>query len=628
MDTSSFQALVHRLERHAAEHPAAYKVRVGTLALLGYGYVFGMLVALLLAVVLLAWVMIATRATLAFKVLIPLLVVLAAVLRALWVKIPAPQGLLLEAHQAPKLFELVQSVRRRLRAPPVDVVVIDADLNAAMVQVPRLGMLGWHRNYLLIGLPLLQAVPPQEWRAILAHEMGHLSGNHDRFGSWIYRLRQMWARLLAALEAQESALGKAIFGRFLKRYAPYFNAYSFVLARAHEYEADAASAEVAGPEATRRALARLETVGRLVREKFWPTLYSRAANDSEPPRDPYRQLREALRRGPAGEDGHRWLAEAWRRPTDFADTHPALAGRLAALGWQPDPAGPDLPPPGALDGPSAAQEYLGEVERALELELDHYWLRSVHDSWRERHESLQRAREQLDSLEARVDGGLAPEEEWERITLCSELGEAERADRLAEALLARVPGHHGARFLVGQALLRRGDARGIEHIEEVMRRDPAGLMPGCKVLFDHHWANGDRETAERYRRMAEEHEEVLQAARAERLSLDASALLQPHDLSAEQVAALREQLPRFPEVGQAYLARRVVQLLPDHPCYVLGIVPRGSWWRTRNRSEEIRLANLIATDVHAPFEFYVFLLVDRLRPLRRELEGLPGARLL
>jgi hypothetical protein len=32
------------------------------------------------------------------------------------------------------------------------------DFNAAVVQAPRLGLFGWYRNYLLIGLPLAKAL--------------------------------------------------------------------------------------------------------------------------------------------------------------------------------------------------------------------------------------------------------------------------------------------------------------------------------------------------------------------------------------------------------------------------------------------------------------------------------------
>ena len=92
-------------------------------------------------------------------------------------------------------------------------------------------MFGWLNNYLVLGLPLLRALSPAEFRAVLAHEFGHLSGKHGRFSGWIYRVRQTWIQILVSVH-QERSYASFLFEPFLEWYAPYLNAYSFVLARA------------------------------------------------------------------------------------------------------------------------------------------------------------------------------------------------------------------------------------------------------------------------------------------------------------------------------------------------------------------------------------------------------------
>src|SRR6185436_16016968 len=109
----------------------------------------------------------------------------------------------------------------------------------------RFGMFGWRTNYLVVGLPLLKAIGPDEFRAVLAHEFGHLSGRHGKFSGWIYRQRESWIQILTRVH-QERHYASFIFEWFLKWYAPYFNAYSFVLARAQEYEADSFAVDLAG----------------------------------------------------------------------------------------------------------------------------------------------------------------------------------------------------------------------------------------------------------------------------------------------------------------------------------------------------------------------------------------------
>jgi hypothetical protein len=305
-----------------------------------------------------------------------------------------------------------------------------------------------------------------------------------------------------------------------------------------------------------------------------------------------------------------------------------LADRLRALGWRPDDAGASPPPPPPPDGPSAAQVYLGEAEATIELEFDQMWVRAALGPWKERHAAVTRARTRLAELDARPDAPLAPDAEWERIRLCGEIGDEPRAAALARTLLERAPDHAGALFFVGRASLRRGDDSGIAHIEEVMDRDPEAILPGCEMLFDYLRSRGELERAERYREIAGKRQEVLKQAEVERSRLASDSALEPHDFTAEQVAALRDQLRRFPEVGRAYLARRVVYVLRERPCYVLGLVPRRRMWRSQKSKEAIQLRDTIARQVGGPAPAYVFLLVGKLKKLERRLERMPGAKVI
>ena len=101
-----------------------------------------------------------------------------------------------------------------------DHVLLTEEFNAAVVQIPRLGILGWNRNYLIIGLPLMKALTRKQLAAVLAHELGHLAGGHARLGNWIYRLRLGWMRLARRLEDSES-VGKLVFRPFFARYADF-----------------------------------------------------------------------------------------------------------------------------------------------------------------------------------------------------------------------------------------------------------------------------------------------------------------------------------------------------------------------------------------------------------------------
>jgi Zn-dependent protease with chaperone function len=144
------------------------------------------------------------------------------VARAMWVRLDPPKGRPITTYDASELFELIDKLRRSLGAPRFHHVLITDEFNAAVVQTPQLGLLGWYRNTLLIGLPLMKALTRQQLAAVLAHEFGHLAGGHGRLGNWIYRLRFGWVRLAQALQERRS-LGSFAFRPFFKWYAPYFS---------------------------------------------------------------------------------------------------------------------------------------------------------------------------------------------------------------------------------------------------------------------------------------------------------------------------------------------------------------------------------------------------------------------
>src|SRR5204863_6486857 len=129
----------------------------------------------------------------------PFLLVIPLIVRALWVRLPRPDGLELQPADAPELFALVEEVRAELQARHLDVVLVEDNVNASVALVPRLGVFAPYRGYLVLGLPLLELLSPAELRAVLAHELVHLSRRHGRFDAWAYRVRGAGVRVHVAM---------------------------------------------------------------------------------------------------------------------------------------------------------------------------------------------------------------------------------------------------------------------------------------------------------------------------------------------------------------------------------------------------------------------------------------------
>jgi Zn-dependent protease with chaperone function len=323
------------LQAASERSPRLYDFRVAALAVLGYGFLVGVLLtSTLVTLAIIALVLAKPNAGTVKLGLIfgsisgGLAYTLA---KALWVRLEAPTGVAVTPADAPDLFALLTRLRARFNGPRFHHVLLTGDYNAAVVQIPRLGVFGWQSNYLLLGLPLMQSLAPEEFEAVLAHEFGHLSRNHARFGAWIYRVRRSWERTFEEMARQPKS-GSFVLEWFIRWFWPKFNAHAFVLARANEYVADRCAAEFSGAPIAARALTRVNLHAALLDEKFWPSLFKRVNAEPEPPRDIYMDLARTLQQTPASTDTARWLKAAFTFETNNGDTHPALKDRLRALG--------------------------------------------------------------------------------------------------------------------------------------------------------------------------------------------------------------------------------------------------------------------------------------------------------
>jgi Zn-dependent protease with chaperone function len=619
MTEERWDQLARRLEDVARRDPRGYRARVAALAGLGYAYLLAVVVLLLAAI---AGVVAAAAATtgLVVKLAFPLLALIVLVVRALWVRLPPPEGIELDRQSAGGLFDEVDRVRRVLDAPPVHHVILDAELNAAVVQIPRLGVFGWQRNYLVVGLPLLQALAPEQFRAVLAHELGHLSGNHGRFSGWIYRVRRTWGILLERLE-EKGHWGAGIFRGFLRWYAPYFNAYSFALARADEYEADRASADAAGAPTAGAALVRLRIASWVMGARYWPGVFARADHEARPPLTAFAPLARELQALPTGAEVADVVRTALAEETGTADTHPSLTDRLRALGLSPEQLAE-----GALGAAgrstSAASALLGAAEAALTRQVDEDWHEAVDASWREHHREACEAKQQLERLAARDhDGGLETDEVVALAHLTARFQDDRRALPIYRRAAASDPGNAPAQFAIGRILLAAGDEDGLRHLDRAMELDVQAIVPGAEIAYGYLMAGGRDAEAERYRERAEAHLEIEELAVAERETFEPGDDIEPHGLPSEDVQAIAWQLNDVDEVVGAYLARKRVEHLADEaPCYVLGIVVR----LVLGKDDENKLVHRLARELRMPGEFFVICLEGRWRETRERMEYLSG----
>lgn len=619
VNQEQYEALVQRLEQQSERSPRVYRAKLGAMALLGYGYIAGVLTLLLVAIALVALLAVQrSGAMVALKLGIVLVPLIWAVVRAMAVRLEPPSGKEIFEDEAPELFACIEEVRAKACAPRAHKVLITDDFNAAVVQHPRLGIFGWPRNYLILGLPLMQALDLQEFRAVLGHEFGHLSGAHGKFGAWIYRLRAGWRRLTQALE-QDNHWGKVLFVPFFKWYAPAFSALSFVQARRQEYEADRVAAAVSGERVAGEALVRVHLQSRFLNRKYWRSILQEADTKAEPDARPYAMLRTAFAEVRPEREARSTLETALKRRTGCDDTHPSLSDRLRALG-----ATADVPGPIKV---AAAEALLGPLAEQLASEFDAQWRQSVTAWWQGRHQYAIASRTRLAALSSSTEE-LSVDDAFSRAELTEELGDDASAREQLEALAVRAPEHAATQFALGRLRLASDDESGIEFLKSAMRIDPGAEQPACMLIVDYLQRHGRNEEARSHIDHLHDAGARDEAARRERGELRLTDKLLPHGLSDEQLTALTNQLRACAnDIRHIYFARKQTTYYQEHPLYILAFERRAAFWKLESAGAAAAISQRLGSDVTFPGETIIICVDGDNKAFRKKFRNVAGAEL-
>jgi hypothetical protein len=556
------------------------------------------------------------------KLALPLLVFAWCAVRGLWVKSAPPDGIPVAGTDAAPLWGTITELERDLQTPRIHQVLLTDEFNAAIGRYPRLGLLGWHSNVLFLGMPWLLASSPDRMRAVIAHELAHLSRKHNWTTRLVWRACESADRVQASLATTYHS-SQLLAARFFKWYRPALARRATALSRTHEFEADRLAAEMAGPELAGQALLESQICDALLDEQFWPEIGRRYDRGEGCPEYVFGEMREFLSTRINVSGAQSRLDAALADRSDPFSSHPSLSERLAALGVMPHV--PALRP----SVTAASHFFKDRLEYYLER-LSDEWRAARADAWEERAAWLQQARPEISGLEA--EETKRPLEFWEleRLARLRALVHGrESAARQDVELLERDPDHLGASWRLGLAGLEAGHAHGLPLILRVMARDWRAIPAGTSAIRD----AAERgvieltsELKERLQQLAETYHAV-DSEFAETTHFD---LLEPHGLDAATVQRLTDLVNGFPQIRQAYLARKRLKSVPDVAGLVLGVVTKTRWTSELLATDfgaDGRLAQELADRADlAEFMLVVSLSDERL--LKNRMKRVPSATLV
>lgn len=563
MERADFIHLVRLSEHASAEDSKAYRRGVAAFAAIGYACV---LACLVVAAALLWWIG-SDLLRGHFKIAyvwggLGAATLLWTSLSALWCRLDAPDGVQLTAAQAPALFEALERIRKKIKGPQIHHVYLDDEFNASIRQHPRFGLFGGGINYLSVGLPLLMALDRPRLLAVLAHEYGHLRGDHGRFAAWIYRTRLSWAKLNHGLRHDDGIAGAAT-KAFLGWYFPRFSARTFALARQDEYEADRISGKLLGREVAAAALTEIAIKGDWLGSEFWGDHWQ-VAGAAALPVGPFAAMRTLLAGTPANDFARASLKRALGRISDVDDTHPGLRDRLDALRGSKE-----LP----VWSARSALDLLGQDGAKWIAHFDKQWCRDNAGEWKLHHARLTRMRARRDALTASLGRNNADE-------MC-ELGDlSRRLDARAEVrehyerALRGSPGHGGALRGLIRCLPPAERAARLDYAAQLFDNSARQRYWACQVAvgeLEKSAPDGsfDDKGLKLWRERLRQATEAEQRAWEELTQTPFFQSIGRHDLNEFELGELQAELAQCKPVARAWIVNKNLAEFPQRRCYIV-----------------------------------------------------------
>jgi hypothetical protein len=277
--------------------------------------------------------------------------------------------------------------------------------------------------------------------------------------------------------------------------------------------------------------------------------------------DSYTYIADLLRQPLSERDETEWLEQTLKETTSSYQLHPMLKDRLATLGQTAR-----VPASIAL---SAAEAFLGSDLREVT-------------------ERLVRARqERMGPIWSEPEKTSSPE------------------------------------YDTGTQLLREDREEGVALLERAMELDHNLTAAACAQLSAYYQRRGDVVSADKYSRRSMRHWQLYENAVAERTQVSFIEKFRPHNFSDLEVQQLRTELAKHEEIKEAYLVRKEVTYLSQHPLHALSLVLDRGWFN--KTPEDISFAKRLPPATKHPPEIHTFVLDYKNRRLGDAIRSVPHA---
>lgn len=283
------------------------------------------------------------------------------------IKISTPSGLGLKEDKAPRLYELLSSLGENYKLPRIHRLVVHEKFSLEFIPVPRFGLPFLSTNVLYVGLPVLQALSPAEFKGALGGLLGQYSGVQNRKTHWIYRWYQFCQLNQRAYKKRGSLISRPM-SFFFRFYNPLLKYLAAASLRQDILEADIYMLEIMNDSDVADVILHSEVSQAFIKNKYWPKIFAiLRKNPANPETLPHINMAKVLRNGLTENEFAQTLKQLMDQENTWLNIKPSVHTRLQNIGQSKL----NMPPP-VME--TAAQRYLADAYSAVIKLLDKQWL--------------------------------------------------------------------------------------------------------------------------------------------------------------------------------------------------------------------------------------------------------------
>lgn len=369
--------LAFRVEKLANKNQRTYLIIAVTAAIAGYAYLLFSPAVVLTTFYFLHEMIPSVKsnqdwAPIGVISLIAILFIYSSV-RTVQLKFSHVKGLKLTKEMTPDLYEVISEVRSHFKRPKIKNVVITEKFECRIESVPRLGIPIASFNTLVIGLPLLQTMSPEDFK----YELSRCIGQHSKLipssALFVYKSHNLWAMYNESL-GKYKKFGTSPLRLFFKTYSRVFEIIAAPAIRMEELEADLFALEYINERDVFEAL-KSEAISRtLLDTHYWPNVRKMVMKNPNIAIKPFSNLENAVRSETLQKNRKKWLSDAYLSKQSPGDLMPSFRQRMEYIGQAKMRTIPVL-------GMNSAEKYLGDTRKNIIPIIDKLWRSTTLTHW-------------------------------------------------------------------------------------------------------------------------------------------------------------------------------------------------------------------------------------------------------